>query len=519
MTQRPKILVVDDEVNICEFLAVLLRKSGYDVEACHSGPDALQALSHDRFDMLLTDFVMPRMDGAELIRYARKVQPGIPVIVLTGFGTVDVATKVMQAGADDYVSKPFDVKHLQKVVARYLTKDASAADCDHMLKELRTLDSSLKSRRSEMERRAGKVADNARQTLDELTIQMASARARIEATEAAAQAYSVRNVAQTAAGVAAREMAWPSAAVFVRDGQKAGQLALVAKHNWRIVPADKAADVADFAAHAAQGHAAQMTHSIVADHVLAAAPVVDQEAIAAVCAAGPQQQTPGGEKPLRILQAVADAVAQPLAECLRFADAQIECWQMAERLIATLEGRSRYRENHARRVAEYAAAMGLAIGLSEDAIADLRRGAVLHDVGEIAMAPSILDKADALSDNEVEMMKSHPVAGEEIASRIDVFSPLKKVIRHHHEHWDGRGYPDGLTSEDIPMAARILSLADAFDAITTERPYREAQSPDFAISEIQSEAGKQFDPELAKACAEALRNLRMRTDGTSSIED
>ena len=404
MTERPRVLVVDDEEKICGFLALLLRKSGYEVHACHSGPDALQAMSEGHFDLLLTDFVMPRMDGAELIRYARKLQPGIPVVVITGFGTVDVATQVMQAGADDYISKPFDLKQLQNIVGRYLTKPARAADCEHTLKELRSLDENLNARQTDMARRAAETADRARRTLDDLTSRLASTRALLEVAEAAAHGGGLRSVAQAIASAAARETAWPSAAVFVPQHEATGQFEMLATHNWRGVLADPTAPLAEFVAQAVAEQAASLNEHVVSGHMVAVAPIVDHEAIAAVCAAAGHDAS-GGQKPIRVLQTVAEAAAQPLGECLRFRDAQIECWQMAERLIVALEGRSRYRQNHAQRVAKYALAMGQSIGLSEEALADLERGAILHDVGEMTMAPSILDKPDALTDTEVELMK------------------------------------------------------------------------------------------------------------------
>jgi HD-GYP domain-containing protein (c-di-GMP phosphodiesterase class II) len=203
-------------------------------------------------------------------------------------------------------------------------------------------------------------------------------------------------------------------------------------------------------------------------------------------------------------------VSQPLVEALRYRAAQRQCWKAAEQLVDTLEARSEYRKNHARRVCDYASIIGRCLGLSEDEITTLKHGAVLHDIGEITLAPSLFEKPAELSDSERQILRAHPVTGEQIVTGIEALAPLGKIIRHHHEHWDGRGYPDGLKSERIPLEARIIGLADAFDAITSDRPYRPAHSPDFAISEIQNESGRQFDPDIARACAEAFREAMLK---------
>ena len=510
MAESSRILVVDDEERICEFLTYMLARAGYEVEAYQSAQEALQALSDRRFHVLLTDLVMPGMDGADLIRYARKVQPDIPAVVLTGFGTVDAAKRVMQAGADDYITKPFDVKQLEQVIARYLTEEVGAADCERMLQELHAIDEALRVRRVDMEDRATKVAESTKETLDQLSIQMAGIRARLAAIEATGQGYGFRQVAEAIAAVVGHELEWPSAAVFVAGEERHSAFRAVAAHNWPELMQAQASRVTDAVAVAAAECTPALHHDMLPGRVVAVAPVIDRETVAALGAASPADAACRGDRQLKVLTAIAEAVAQPLMESLRFRRSQVECWRMAERLIAALESRSRYRKDHSHRLTDYAAALGRELGLDADELAKLSQSAMLCDIGEITMAPSILDKPSPLTESEIEMMKSHAAAGEEIAGHIDTFSPLKGVIRHHHERWDGGGYPDGVAKDDIPLGARIISLADAFDAITSERPYREAQDQDFALAEIEGSAGLQFDPELARMCALAFREARLK---------
>jgi ribonuclease P protein subunit RPR2 len=169
-------------------------------------------------------------------------------------------------------------------------------------------------------------------------------------------------------------------------------------------------------------------------------------------------------------------------------------------LTNAVEARDAYTGRHAERVTAYG--LELARVLDADLAADpqLEFGFLLHDVGKVAVPDSILHKPAALTSGEAEVMRRHPVVGCEIVSHIDFLQgDAKEVVRHHHERWDGRGYPDHLAAGDIPRPARIFAVADSLDAITTDRPYRRRASIAHARLEIVSGAGVQFDPEAVEA--------------------
>jgi diguanylate cyclase (GGDEF)-like protein/putative nucleotidyltransferase with HDIG domain len=169
-------------------------------------------------------------------------------------------------------------------------------------------------------------------------------------------------------------------------------------------------------------------------------------------------------------------------------------------------------DEHSTVVAHYAAAVAQRIGWSGAELAMLRMAAMLHDVGKVSVPDRILRKPGPLSLDEYEEIKDHPVAGAEIVAQIDGLQPIVEWIRHSHEHVDGSGYPDALEGEDIPLASRILLVADAFDAMTSHRPYGAAMPPDIALEELRGNAGKQFDARcvaalegyLAEAAAEGV---------------
>jgi diguanylate cyclase (GGDEF)-like protein/putative nucleotidyltransferase with HDIG domain len=171
-------------------------------------------------------------------------------------------------------------------------------------------------------------------------------------------------------------------------------------------------------------------------------------------------------------------------------------------------------DEHSTVVAHYAAAIAQRIGWSGAELAMLRMAAMLHDVGKVSVPDRILRKPGPLSIEEYEQIKDHPVAGAEIVAQIDGLQPIVDWIRHSHEHVDGTGYPDGLVGEDIPVASRVLLVADAFDAMTSHRPYGAAMPPDIALEELRDNAGKQFDTRCVAALEAYLAEAAASGDPT-----
>jgi putative two-component system response regulator len=172
-------------------------------------------------------------------------------------------------------------------------------------------------------------------------------------------------------------------------------------------------------------------------------------------------------------------------------------------LAQSVEHRDRYTGLHCERLATYSIALGQALGLQRQDQLALYRGGYLHDIGKISIPDMILFKRGLLTDDEWRTMRLHTIRGEEICSPMKSLKPVLPIIRSHHERWDGSGYPDGLAGEDIPLLARILQVADIYDALTTARPYKPAFSHQHAIEIMQEEARRGWrDPELVPLFAE-----------------
>jgi HD-GYP domain-containing protein (c-di-GMP phosphodiesterase class II) len=176
----------------------------------------------------------------------------------------------------------------------------------------------------------------------------------------------------------------------------------------------------------------------------------------------------------------------------------------ATTLANAVDTRMAVQHEHSTNVGEYAAAIGRHLGWAENEIGLLRMAGILHDVGKVVVPDRILRKAGTLTDEEFDAIKPFPAAGAELVARIEGMEPILPWIRHSHERIDGKGYPDGLAGEAIPVGARILHVADAYDSMTSKRTYRPALTLDEALSELRLGAGSQFDPDCVAALAEYL---------------
>jgi len=209
----------------------------------------------------------------------------------------------------------------------------------------------------------------------------------------------------------------------------------------------------------------------------------------------------------RQIMSQAHALEAALAETERTYDTTLQA------LSNALDVRDSETEGHSRRVVEYMELIIAELSVPTEDLAMLRRGALLHDIGKIGVPDNVLRKPAALSDAEWVLMKRHPEHGARIISRIPFLEDVSRIVRHHHERWDGQGYPDGLAGEAIPLGARIFSVGDSFDAMTSDRPYRRAMSVEDARREVLRCRGTQFDPHVVDAF------MRISVDRLVSITD
>jgi putative two-component system response regulator len=310
----PKVLCADDDRLIRLFLRDALVAGGYDVVVVADGGAAIRRLDEDGpFDLLVTDFSMPRFTGIAVIEHAQRVDPTLPCVIVTAYHDLDLAMRAMRAGAVGFIPKPFRAEHLLTVAGRAL------------------------------ERR---------------------------------------------------------------------QLAAEATRLSMLVP-------------------------------------------------------------------------------------MLERFTMV--LANTLESKDCATGRHAERLVEHAEAVARELGLDDDDRFSIRVGACLHDVGKVGVPEMLLRKPGPLTPDERDLMQLHPEIGARILEDIDTWEDVRLIVRHHHEHWNGAGYPLGLAATDIPIGARVVSVVDAYDVMTEGRPYAPARTPADAVAELIAQRGRQFDPDAVDA--------------------
>jgi len=177
-------------------------------------------------------------------------------------------------------------------------------------------------------------------------------------------------------------------------------------------------------------------------------------------------------------------------------------------LAAAIDAKDPYTKGHSERVAETSLALAQELNLSDKDIENIEYTALLHDIGKIGIADNILGKNSSLTNEEFDKIKEHPIMGAKIIEPVDFLKNSYEAIYHHHEKYNGAGYPDGLKEKDIPLSARIIAVADAYDAMGSDRPYRKKLSKDKILNELKDQSGKQFDPEIVKALISVLDKER-----------
>ncbi len=220
---------------------------------------------------------------------------------------------------------------------------------------------------------------------------------------------------------------------------------------------------------------------------------------------------PFSEADLYLADAIAASVAVAIESAQLVSQQRDQFIQTVTTLARAVEMRDQYTGDHTRRVTDYSLLLADALMLSNDEKYQIQIGTPLHDIGKIGIDDAVLRKPGKLTTGEFEHMKTHTVKGASMLDSIFNLSPMIPIVKHHHERWDGSGYPDGLAGERIPLIARIVSVADAFDAMTSDRPYRTAMPIEQAYAELIHKAGSHFDPE----CVQAFLRLKTKVSAAA----
>ncbi|MBI1849080.1 MAG: response regulator [Planctomycetes bacterium] len=467
---RESILIVDDEPRIRELMLEILESDGFRVVACESGPRALERLRRDSFQLILTDLMMPGMDGLTLVRKARALDPTLAAVILTGHASTDSAVSALRSGVDDYLVKPFEVDELREVIRRTFERQRERLASEELLAMLgaaRPADESASTTLHDRIRCAQAELQAAESKLHRRTRELEVLR---EITRTGAYGYDLDGWLEHSLEAICRGLDVAHGRIFLEDEGRLrvrvrfGAESASSAHEFVSVPL-RAGNKSIGLLHLAGRNGAGGFPSGVA------------EALAAMA---------GG---------IAAAIENHrLVKCVR--ETQL---QATYALVQGMEAKDSYLRGHSDRVTRYALDTARAIGLPAESQAVLRYAGQLHDVGKIGVPEAILHKPGKLEPEEFETLKTHVEIGAQIVKHLDFLGEARPVIRHHHERWDGKGYPAGLAGGEIPFLATIIAVADSYDAMTSDRRYRRAMNRDQAASELRRGAGSQWSPAIVDA--------------------
>jgi len=474
-----RILVVDDEPRIREILVEFLGMEGYEVDDADSGEAALVSLSRQTYDIVLTDLKMPKMGGIELLESISAHTPDVLVILMTGFGTVESAIHSMKAGAYDYLLKPFKMDEVIHTVQR-----------------------ALKRRRLQQE-----------------NLQLRQALSLYKVTEALSTSLSVEAVLKTLASAAVDEIGADQVEIILENGLGGFEVRKRVFHESFYRALDAVHIELDKLAHYFQTESALRVFEDdclpffqtppggeLRCAALMAIPLrVREKCVGFLVCVSYQRQKRFTEGQRKLAHIVGDRATASIDNAQLYESLQATFHQTINGLASAIDTMDHYTAGHSQRVAAYAELLAIKLDLSTPEVEVVRQAALMHDIGKLGCVLN-LNKPGSLTEPEYEAFKKHPTYGREILEPIEFLSPLIPGVHLHHERWDGMGYPLGLKSADIPLVARIISVADTYDAMTSDRAYRKALPHQTAVREIGRCAGTQFDPEVAASFATTIEN-------------
>jgi len=519
MAEDIKLLVVDDEQEICNLLHDVLNVQGYNVEICNEGENALNRISDTEYDGVITDLKMPGVDGLQVARAAKRRCRDTATIVVTAYASLDTAIGALRTGVDDYICKPFDIDHIVDVVRRSLSMRIAEKKNRRLLDQLKHSNERLLEHEKKLAQRVIHASRNLMSSNANLSRRLGELSMLNDVSRTLANELHLDRLLNLALGIVNEKMGVRAAVVMLLESNSE-KLVVKSSHGFHepilgrclYVGTGLAGTVAERRAPLLIENIAREEDVTPADFeingftsVLGVPLMVKEDLVGAMLVYDKAGSVKFTMEDSHILMTIGSQMATAIENARLYEVLQESTFQTVQALATSLEAKDNYTSGHSQRVTSYSLLIAEKLGIGEKEIENLRYASQLHDIGKIGITERILNKPDKLTEWEFAAIKDHPVIGERIIDSLDFLDVVRSIIRHHHERWDGNGYPDGLEKEDIPLLARIMAVADAYDAMTTARPYRSALSPEAAVGELKNCSGSQFDPRLVDVFLEVLR--------------
>jgi response regulator RpfG family c-di-GMP phosphodiesterase len=470
-------LVVDDDPMMRSIVCDVLSARGFEVEEAADGNMVADRLRRFHVDVLVSDIVMPGVSGLDVISMARRISPNTSTIIMTGDRSLETVRGATRCGADDSLPNPFGEDDLRAAVDAALPRRAKERE----------------------EARQRELADLFRLSQDVQDAEDPWSMLRLAATTAMVQTASdVGCLAATSGG-----QLWPFTvgSVMLEGGARAlpddDLMAICAQRQSPILlTAVRAHPLAGMVGDIRRYGSCVM---LPVAELLVCPMTVRRGEVGAIAMGRFDADRPYTRSDYQLICVLAAQCSLLLRNAALLDDLQRAYVGTVQSMARTVEARDKYTHGHSRRVSELCLSLARQMGLGGERAEQLRIAADLHDIGKLSVPDRVLNKPGKLTEDEWEAIRLHPVIGAEVLAPAGFLSVVRPLVLHHHERWDGTGYPDHLGNSDLDCLASILIVADSWDAMTSDRPYRPALTTEAALREIERGRGSQFHPDVATA--------------------
>lgn len=503
-----RVMLVDDDDTVRDAITEILSRKGWRVFSFNKAEAAIEELRRDRaaYDVVVTDINMPGMDGIEFMHTVREDSPDIPVVMITGYPSIDVAVEAMKKGAADFLTKPFKSEELEIIIRKAVGEAKVVAIAGGEVKRptARPLAHLPEIARQRIEEKIKELSIlhtisetldgvNERDAIFSKTMNLAQI---IVDTE---RSFVMVVDHESHEAVVRASLGYDPSEMYGKRFSLADEpfKSVVASKSYTQAVCDKE-ELSLLVRGAADGNKSFLL-----------APILVNKKVEAMLGlvggkngGDPLQGEPPSSDDMMLLLNLTAKASLKLENIVLGEKIFANIIAAIKALINALDARDTYTKDHSNRVTRYAIDIAKAMNSKQDILDSIRFAGPLHDIGKIAVRDDILLKRGSFTAEENQLMMSHVVRGEEILRPLNLLESEKAVVLYHHERWDGLGYPNGFAGQEIPSVARIFSVADTFDAMTSTRPYRKALSRQTAKEEISKCSGSQFDPVVVEAFME-----------------
>ncbi len=472
MNPEIKILVIDDEEGIRDWLSFELGRQGYLVITAENGRIGIEKVKKERFDIAIIDMKMPEMDGVTVLEELKRVDSDIEVIISTGYATMETAIESMRRGACDYITKPYNVEEISIIVEKAIEKQR--------LKETIALYEISKAILSTVD------FDRLLKIIINLTMKV------LKSDDASLMLFDKEKKLFVAAASYEITIEYDKKAKFEAGKRIAGWVVKERKPLLLIGDLKNDSRFKDI-----EGREEIKSSMVI--------PLIGKdEVMGALNINRIKDEEPFTENDLRKAGIFASQIALAVENANLFKELNTLYISAIRSLANAIDAKDSYTNKHSERVTEMAVAIAEEMELSTQEIQKIQLASQIHDLGKIGIHDYIVKKKGKLTDKEMEEMKSHPLKGAQILEPFESLKDISQIIKQHHESYDGNGYPDKIKGNEILLEARIIAVADAYDAMTSDRSYRQALTKEEAKEELISNINKRFDPDIVKAFLKIL---------------